>query len=273
MFRPLIDLPLDGTWRTAVGFLTKIKAVSSTLAFAQLTGDSDGTAVQFVVRRPELVQQLKSIKLNSPVSITGDLQPKHKPKRKGEASKSAHESEVGDASSASPAEVNSGSKINTRRLANGKIPHKIEISMIEINTIKLQCLNSFPANFTANANHVYQPQDRHFQIRYDEELKRRLLLRSEVASLLRSYFVSRKFYEIETPVLFKSTPEGAREFLVPTRKPGLAYALPQSPQQYKQILMASGIHKYFQFARCFRDEDLRADRQPEFTQVFSSIHW
>jgi tRNA synthetases class II (D, K and N) len=111
------------------------------------------------------------------------------------------------------------------------------------------------------------PHERHLQFRTDSELRQRIRRRSQATALFRKALFIKEFDEIETPVLFKSTPEGAREFLVPTRQQGLAYALPQSPQQYKQMLMASGVHRYFQFAKCFRDEDTRADRQPEFTQV------
>lgn len=140
---------------------------------------------------------------------------------------------------------------------------------LDLQVKQVQILNESSivgSQLTTGDTKEWPPQYRYLQLR-QTEFQQRLQRRAKVMSVCRSILDSLNFTEIETPLLFKSTPEGAREFLVPTRKKGLMYALPQSPQQYKQLLMASGVHRYYQIAKCFRDEDLRADRQPEFTQL------
>jgi len=141
------------------------------------------------------------------------------------------------------------------------------IDWIIIKATSITPLNEFPPTIIAKNETNFPPEDRHLQLRTKHHLRQTIQARSKAMAQTRKFMFMKGFDEIETPLLFKSTPEGAREFMVPTRKKGMAYALPQSPQQYKQILMASGISRYFQFAKCFRDEDMRADRQPEFTQV------
>ncbi len=180
-------------------------------------------------------EKLKTIRPNSPVVLTGTVKSRKPPKET-------------------------------------KVDSSKRNEFVEIEVAEVEVLNEWPHDIIMTSGTVFPSGQRHLQLRTKAELREALDFRAKVAAVCRDELGNKYgFTEVETPLLFKSTPEGAQEFIVPTRRKGLAYALPQSPQQFKQILMAAGISRYYQIAKCFRDEDLRADRQPEFTQVGRTV--
>ncbi|KAL6238882.1 hypothetical protein BDW75DRAFT_189498 [Aspergillus navahoensis] len=228
-FQTFLSKASPGQDVTLHGYLGVRSDISKKLSFVRLQDPTMKHNIQLVsTAQNASFEQLRSLRPNSPVTVKGKVQ-----------AKKAKNSEM-----------------------EKRDPWEIVLE-------EIQLLNDFPSDIWMAPDMVHPPKHRHLQLRTSSELREALEFRAQVRNVCREELEQGRppFVEIETPLLFKSTPEGAREFLVPTRKHGLAYALPQSPQQYKQILMASGIPRYYQFARCFRDEDLRADRQPEFTQL------
>lgn len=162
--------------------------------------------------------------------------------------------------------------VGTVEKRSGSINENLVTGEIEIRATQLRVLSEsetppFPIEEDSNVKEELRLKYRYLDLRRPD-LQNNLIMRSKVATLTRAFLANEGFIEIETPILQKSTPEGARDYLVPSRiHPGNFYALPQSPQLFKQLLMCSGYDRYMQIAKCFRDEDLRADRQPEFTQI------
>ena len=158
--------------------------------------------------------------------------------------------------------------VRERSSKNAELPTgNIEIEVTELKVLGSAETPPFEILPDSDANEELRLRYRYLDLRR-EPLQNNIMLRHRIAKIARDYYDENGFIEIETPMMIKSTPEGARDYLVPSRiHKGSFFALPQSPQMYKQILMLSGFDRYIQLARCFRDEDLRADRQPEFTQI------
>ena len=213
-----------------VGWMENVREVGGNLAFVVLR-DFYGTT-QVVVEDEADLKVIKGINKESTISVEGTVRER--------ASKNSKQ-------------------------ATGEIevvPEKIEVlGRCRYNSLPFEINRSREADETQRLKYRYLDLRR-------PEMQNAIAMRHRIVKIARDYYDTNGFYEIETPILIKSTPEGARDYLVPSRvQQGKFYALPQSPQLYKQILMCSGFDRYMQIARCFRDEDLRADRQPEFTQI------
>ena len=215
---------------TVVGWYENIRKVSKNLGFLILR-DFYGTT-QVVIETEDMMSVIDSVNKESTIQVTGVVRER--------SSKNAE-------------------------LPTGEIevvPSKIEV----LGKCRYNAL-PFEINQSKDADENTRLKYRYLDLRR-EPMQRNIILRSAVTFATREFLTSKGFLEIETPTFIKSTPEGARDYLVPSRvHPGKFYSLPQSPQLYKQLLMVSGFDKYFQIARCYRDEDARGDRQPEFTQI------
>lgn len=159
-----------------------------------------------------------------------------------------------------------------RRRPEGMVNDRMATGRVEVIGTRIEILNQSPTPPFLPDDHQFVNEDLRYKYRYIDlrrtVMQNKLTLRHQLTTCIRHYLNQQEFLDIETPMLTKATPEGARDYLVPSRvHPGQFYALPQSPQLFKQLLMVSGFDKYYQIVRCFRDEDLRADRQPEFTQL------
>jgi len=222
-----------GTTQTVMGWVQRRRDVSGGLVFMWLR-DRSGIvqAVWDGTKNQELLRQIDGVRSEYVLAVTGTVIAR------------------------TPENIN-------KDLKTGEV--EIEVSNVKI--LSEAQVTPFEVNDEVSVNEALRFKYRYLDLRRPS-MQRYFLMRSQIASSVRNYFTDNGFLEVETPMLTKSTPEGARDYLVPSRvQPGTFFALPQSPQLFKQLLMVSGFDRYFQIARCFRDEDLRADRQPEFTQI------